>query len=123
MQKNTQRWNYRDFVRGEHSDPKDLIGHGTHTTSILLNVAQNAHVFVARVFESRKVKVDLCHIVEVSCLFPIIAHCRLMRTSTLTGNILCHGCVEGRHYLHAVRDSSADNRASGHKRRYFPCIF
>jgi hypothetical protein len=32
---------------------KDSDGHGTHCVSVILKVAQNAHIYVARVFESR----------------------------------------------------------------------
>ncbi|KAG8422122.1 hypothetical protein J3459_010707 [Metarhizium acridum] len=40
----------RSELDGGHGD---LDGHGTHCASVLLNVAKNAHIYVARVFRAR----------------------------------------------------------------------
>lgn len=46
------RVTYKDFVLGDHEDPQDIACHGTHTTSVLLHAAPNAHVYVARIIGS-----------------------------------------------------------------------
>jgi hypothetical protein len=40
---------YKNFVPGGHELPQDDNGHGTHVTAILLRVAENVDIYVARV--------------------------------------------------------------------------
>jgi Subtilase family len=49
-EKKKGRVKYRNFVGGESSEPsRDAVGHGTHTATLLLTVAQNADLFVGRI--------------------------------------------------------------------------
>jgi hypothetical protein len=41
-----------------HKGDRDLDGHGTHCASLLLKVAKNAHIYVARVFQGKAEKMD-----------------------------------------------------------------
>jgi len=56
---------------------KDLDGHGTHCVSVLLKVAQNAHIYVARAFKSRAER-DMRHtstteaIIKVHTQYPLV---------------------------------------------------
>lgn len=48
---NLERIKYRSFVTGD-PDPEvhsDLVGHGTHVAGLLLQVAPNADIFVAKI--------------------------------------------------------------------------
>lgn len=40
----------KDLDRGD----RDLDGHGTHCASLILKVAQNVHLYVARIYQSRE---------------------------------------------------------------------
>jgi subtilisin family serine protease len=50
LKSNRTRIQYKSFVPGDSSkNPEDLVGHGTHVTGLLLKVARNADIFVARI--------------------------------------------------------------------------
>jgi subtilisin family serine protease len=46
---NRKRIEYDTFIPGDQAGPEDLDGHGTHCTGILLKVAKNAQIYVARI--------------------------------------------------------------------------
>ena len=63
---------YKDFLLNEDEDGnrnswRDDVGHGTHSTSLLLNFVPDAEIYVARVFEGRIPRDDeLDRVAEVS---------------------------------------------------------
>ena len=56
---NRDRIKYRSFVSGEEGI-EDLIGHGTHTAALLLKVAPNSNIFVARITASGNLEDTAC---------------------------------------------------------------
>lgn len=61
------RVSYRSFVSGDNSaEPKDELDHGTHTAGLLLKVAPNARVSIARIasgddLEATETIIEVCH--------------------------------------------------------------
>jgi len=56
---NRSRIKYRSFLNDEEG-MEDLIGHGTHTAALLLKVAPNSDIFVARVTASGNLEDTAC---------------------------------------------------------------
>jgi hypothetical protein len=56
---NPDRIKFRSFLRGDEGI-EDLIGHGTHTAAVLLKVAPNADIFIARVTASGNLEDTAC---------------------------------------------------------------
>jgi len=59
------RIKYRDWVDGK-SQKVDLVGHGTHAAGLLLKIAPNAIVCVARVVRDGTTKIDTAIITKVN---------------------------------------------------------
>lgn len=58
---NEERIVYRSWIHDDKQIPdirKDKVGHGTHLTTLLAQVAPNAVIHVARVFEKRKINMQ-----------------------------------------------------------------
>lgn len=51
MDENLNRITYRSFVTGDPNptEASDLDGHGTHVAGLLLRVARNANIYVAKI--------------------------------------------------------------------------
>ncbi|KFZ13581.1 hypothetical protein V502_06536 [Pseudogymnoascus sp. VKM F-4520 (FW-2644)] len=51
LKENRTRITYQSFVTGDPNPtvPSDLVGHGTHVAGLLLQVAQNADIYVAKI--------------------------------------------------------------------------
>lgn len=51
LKDNSMRITYQSFVKRDPSPtvPSDLVGHGTHVAGLLLKVAPNADIYVAKV--------------------------------------------------------------------------
>lgn len=54
----------KSFVGGAVGD-RDSVGHGTHCAALLLELAQNADIYVARVYEDRTKKIDPAVVAKV----------------------------------------------------------
>ncbi|KAF2732580.1 subtilisin-like protein, partial [Polyplosphaeria fusca] len=78
IQQNRSRITYRDFVTDSHDTPNDFVGHGTHTASVTLGIARNAHLYIARVVEGSKLK-------DPSTLAKALIHA----ADTWTVDIIC----------------------------------
>lgn len=51
LKDNSRRITYRSFVTGDPNPTvaSDLVGHGTHVAGLLLQVAPNANIYVAKI--------------------------------------------------------------------------
>lgn len=68
----------RSFVKGDEST-EDGFGHGTHVTALLLNVAPDAQIYVAKVAQDENIPSDH-NIAEVSLYSRLCTHPKIRKT-------------------------------------------
>lgn len=72
LEGNAQIADHKSFLAGFPKADEDVCGHGTHATALLMKVAPNAKLYVARVAENYDSGIAVESVVQVESLFSFV---------------------------------------------------